>query len=160
DYPGDRKLRCAVNDAQELASTFKTKSQAIFDVHTKVLPDNRATSQAIFNELDVLKNSMQPQDMAVIFYAGHAERDGNGRVLLLLDACHSGAIGKLVNDLARDLADDDCGVVVLCAALGREQARENPATKHGYFCLALIEGLSGKAGMNKQDGRVYLHHLE
>jgi uncharacterized caspase-like protein len=81
-----------------------------------------------------------------------------GKVLLLLDACHSGAIGKAVNDVAHDLADEDCGVVVLCAALGSEKAIESPRDRHGYFCKALIEALEGKA--HRRDGRVYLHHLE
>src|SRR5262249_10626077 len=47
-----------------------------------------------------------------------------GKVLLLLDACHSGAVGRAISELARGLADDDCGVVVLCAALGSETAGE------------------------------------
>jgi WD40 repeat protein len=83
-----------------------------------------------------------------------------GRVLLLLDACHSGAVGRVINDLARDLADDDCGVIVMCAALGQEKAQE--AEGHGFFCRALIEGLRGErqAPRNPRDGYVYLHHLE
>jgi WD40 repeat protein len=81
-----------------------------------------------------------------------------GRVLLLLDACHSGAIGPVINDLARDLADEDTGVVVMCASLGSEEAGE--ADGHGYFCKALIDGLAGKAAKNPRDGCVYLHHLE
>jgi hypothetical protein len=83
-----------------------------------------------------------------------------GRVVLLLDACHSGAIGKVINDMARDLADEDCGVVVLCAALGNEKAGE--ADGHGYFCKALLEVLKGehKAPKNPRDGCVYLHHVE
>jgi WD40 repeat protein len=84
--------------------------------------------------------------------------DMPGKVLLLLDACHSGAIGKVVNEMARDLADDDCGVVVMCAALGKETAGE--ANGHGFFCRALIEGLEGQGQKNKVDGRVYQHHLE
>jgi uncharacterized caspase-like protein len=81
-----------------------------------------------------------------------------GKVLLLLDACHSGAIGRVVNDLARDLAGEDSGVVVMCAALGDEKAGE--ADGHGFFCKALIEALTGKAAKNPRDGCVYLHHLE
>jgi WD40 repeat protein len=83
-----------------------------------------------------------------------------GRVVLLLDACHSGAIGKVINDMARDLADEDCGVVVLCAALGSEKAGE--ANGHGFFCRALMEGLRGERGAprSQRDGCVYLHHVE
>ncbi len=85
-----------------------------------------------------------------------------GKVLLLLDACHSGAIGRAINDIARDLADEDCGVIVLCAALGSETAREDPVLRHGYFCQSMLEALNGapKAPRNPRDGCVYLHHLE
>jgi WD40 repeat protein len=83
-----------------------------------------------------------------------------GKVLLLLDACHSGAVGKAINDIARDLADEDCGVVVMCAALGSEKAGE--AAGHGFFCKAMLEVLSGEnhAPRNPRDRCVYLHHLE
>jgi WD40 repeat protein len=83
-----------------------------------------------------------------------------GRVVLLLDACHSGAVGKAILDLARDLADEDCGVVVMCAALGSEMAGE--ADGHGFFCRALMEVLGGErqAPRNPRDGCVYLHHVE
>jgi WD40 repeat protein len=90
-----------------------------------------------------------------------------GRALLLLDACHAGAVGGdrrravggLTDDLARDLATDDYGVVVLCSSMGREFSIESDSVEHGYFTLALVEGLSGKGGKST-DGAVYLHHLE
>jgi WD40 repeat protein len=88
-----------------------------------------------------------------------------GRVVLLLDACHSGRIGNVISDMARDLSDEDCGVVVVCAALGSERAGE--ADGHGFFCRALMEVLSGERPMakvppprNPRDGLVYLHHVE
>jgi hypothetical protein len=81
-----------------------------------------------------------------------------GPVLLLLDACHSGGIGRGAENITRALADDDCGVVVLCAALGSEKAGEIDG--HGFFSRALVEGLEGKGPRNRRDGCVYLHHLE
>jgi hypothetical protein len=186
-------LKCAVNDATELAATVASKCGPLFDVQTRVLPDKQATREGIVEGLKWLKQQMKSQDVAVIFYAGHGETDDKGgffllphevdvtrlaetgvsgeklkelladlpgRVVLLLDACHSGAIGKVINDMARDLADDDCGVIVLCAALGTEKAGE--ADGHGYFCKALLEVLKGEhqAPKNPRDGCVYLHHVE
>jgi hypothetical protein len=185
-------LNCAVNDATELERTFASKSQPLFDVKAKVLCDEAATQDGVLAGLRWLKESMKPHDLAVVFYAGHGDKDEKGRfyllpqdvdvqklaqtavsgdvlkqnladlpgrVLLLLDACHSGAVGRgVISDLARDLADEDCGVVVMCAALGSEKAGE--ADGHGFFCQALIEALQGKAAHNPRDGYIYLHHLE
>ena len=81
-----------------------------------------------------------------------------GRVLVLLDACHSAAIGLLFDDLSRELIDEDCGVIVMCAARPKQPAREKDG--HGFFTRALIGGLSGKGPTNKRDGCVYLHHLQ
>jgi WD40 repeat protein len=185
-------LNCAVNDATDLARTFERASGPLFDVHARVLTNTDATRAGILEGLKWLK-SMAPQDVAVIFYAGHGEKDDQGRfyllpqevdiarlaatgisgetlkehladmrgrVLLLLDACHSGAIGPVINDMARDLADEDCGVVVLCAALGSEKAGEKD--RHGFFCQALMEALRGEhdAPRNPRDHKVYLHHVE
>lgn len=90
-----------------------------------------------------------------------------GRVLVLLDACHAGTVGgdkrraggSLADDLVRDLVTDDYGVVVMCSAMGREFAHESDSVEHGYFTLALIEGLSGKGDYNK-DGVVHLNELD
>jgi uncharacterized caspase-like protein len=114
-------------------------------------------------DVDHLKTTAVPRDDLKKQLA-----DLPGRVLLLLDACHSAASGRLSKkfqskgvgeDFVRDLSDDDCGVVVMCAAMGREESRESDEKKHGYFTLAILEGLAGKADFNK-DGVVDLHELD
>jgi WD40 repeat protein len=88
-----------------------------------------------------------------------------GRVLVLLDACHAGATGgdrrkaALTDDLVRDLATDDYGVVTMCSSMGREFSLESDKHKGSFFTLALVEGLAGKAGRSP-DGAVYLHKLD
>jgi WD40 repeat protein len=78
------------------------------------------------------------------------------QVLVLLDACHSGAIG--LDDLARDLKRSDCGVAVFCAAEGKEYSLENQEEGHGSFTKAMLAGLKGDAGKNK-DGEITLARL-
>jgi WD40 repeat protein len=78
--------------------------------------------------------------------------DVPGKILVLLDACHSGAIGadKIADrpdDLRRQLSAEDCGVVTMCAAMGSEEAGERG--EHGYFTQALLDGLQGKAHKNR-----------
>jgi uncharacterized caspase-like protein len=77
------------------------------------------------------------------------------KVLLLLDACHSGAVDggprrdAPTDDLVRDLALDEYGVIAMCAATARESALESSTVEHGYFTSALTEGLAGKADFNQ-----------
>jgi uncharacterized caspase-like protein len=90
-----------------------------------------------------------------------------GRTILIMDACHAGAVGGekrrsvsgLTDSLARDLATDDYGVCVLCSSMGREVSLEAENLKHGLFTYAILEALSGK-GPKTPEGAVYLHHLE
>jgi WD40 repeat protein len=70
------------------------------------------------------------------------------QVLVLLDACHSGAISSDQLELARDLKRSDCGVAVFCAAEGKEFSLENQEEGHGYFTKAMLAGLKGDAGKN------------
>ena len=81
-----------------------------------------------------------------------------GKVLVVLDACNSGAIGLLFNDLSRELIDDDCGVAVMCAALPRQYALE--AKGKGFFTTDLAGGLGNKDLANQRDGCVYLHQIQ
>ncbi len=94
------------------------------------------------------------------------QRLGNlpGKVIAMLDACHSGTVAEdfaasRPDNLARDLVTDDCGVVVMCSSLGREYSLESPATRAGFFTLGVTEGLSGQADYNK-DGVVFIHELD
>jgi uncharacterized caspase-like protein len=95
-----------------------------------------------------------------------------GKVLLLLDACQAGKVGELdlvgthkrglgsaTDDLLRLLSAEENGVVVMCAAQGRQESGESAELGHGYFTLALLEGLAGKADYNK-DGLVTLTELD
>src|SRR5262249_28651934 len=149
-------------------------------------------------------NAMQPEDLAVVFFAGHgaklavtdettlvtgevlAKNDGvdarsleqtglkwsslgaslerlPGRVLVLLDACHSGHFtqelivpnGAMVSELSRR---GRAGVVVFAASKGKQVSWEGSAsrgfvflrrgsssvvtpTPHGYFTGAFVKAL-------------------
>ena len=90
-----------------------------------------------------------------------------GRLIMFLDACHTGAIGgdrrrgaeRITDDFVRDLLSDDHGVIVMAACMGREYARENDDWEHGAFTKSLVEGASGKADWTG-DGYVNLLELD
>ena len=74
----------------------------------------------------------------------------HGRVLLLLDACHSGAVGAggwATDPDARVLQDamDLENVTVLASSKKNELSQELPAWKHGAFAQAFLDALSGAA---------------
>ncbi len=88
-----------------------------------------------------------------------------GRLVAILDACHSGTVAEKnrpparTDGLVRDLVSEDAGVVVMCASLGREYAIESRLSKAGFFTLGLVEGMNGHADID-QDGIVYIHELD
>lgn len=88
-----------------------------------------------------------------------------GRVIAVLDACHSGAAIDAqrrpadADDLIRELASDDYGIVVMSSSLSKEFSLESSSVKQGFYTLALVEGLSGRADRNR-DGLVHLGELD
>jgi uncharacterized caspase-like protein len=90
-----------------------------------------------------------------------------GRIIVLLDACHAGALGgdtrkstrSVTDDIVRDLSTDDYGVIVMASAMGREFSIESSVFASGCFTLALTQGLEGAADAN-EDGYVYFTELD
>jgi hypothetical protein len=77
-----------------------------------------------------------------------------GKVLVLLDACHSGnltggakddALPPDIEAVRAELAEAGSGVIVLTSSTGREVSRESPDWRHGAFTLAALEAFAGKA---------------
>jgi WD40 repeat protein len=92
-----------------------------------------------------------------------------GRLVVMLDACHAGAVEKdvdgarqlrpIADDFVQDMVREDSGIIMMCSSRGQEVSIEDPNLGHGYFTQALTEGLSGKADSNG-DGVVYLTELD
>lgn len=88
-----------------------------------------------------------------------------GRLVAILDACHSGTVGDdgkkppRADALVRELTAEDSGVIVMCASLGREYAIESGVCKAGFYTLALVEGMEGSGDVDG-DGVIYLHELD
>jgi len=76
-----------------------------------------------------------------------------GKVLLLLDSCHSGNVfpewrtrgASDPQQWARELSGTESGVTVFAASTGRQASKESAAWNNGAFSKALVEGLRGRA---------------
>ncbi len=90
-----------------------------------------------------------------------------GKVLLMIDACHSGQIGTDIatyqsdnTEAIRNIAAAENGVVVMAASTGDETSLEYADWQHGAFTLSVLEGLAqGKADI-KKDLTVFLRELD
>src|SRR5262249_52369999 len=91
-------------------------------------------------EFYLLTHGAKENDLKNTAISGTKLRDTfkevQGHVLLLLDACYSGQAGKALvgavsDDASRSLADEECAVTLLAAAMSHQKALE--AGKHGLF---------------------------
>ena len=92
-----------------------------------------------------------------------------GRILLLLDTCHSGnVLGNLgrrtrglpaLSRAIAELSSVDSGIVVMAAATGEQASIEDTAWQNGAFAKAILEGLGGRADL-RRTGRVTLNMLD
>lgn len=90
-----------------------------------------------------------------------------GKAILFLDTCHSGKVyaGTTMRSLSDlggfigELASADTGVVVFAASTGRQASQESPDWNNGAFTKAVVEGLRGRADLNKT-GRITLNMLD
>ncbi len=91
-----------------------------------------------------------------------------GKVLLLVDTCHSGnvfgdtkrrAVAADITAAIKTLVDAGTGQVIMTAATGSTPSLEDPAWGHGAFTAALLEGLKGKADSDG-DGSVTIKELD
>ena len=92
-----------------------------------------------------------------------AELGKLGRVLVLLDACHAGAVAADGSALPADAgllkaALAASNVTVLTSSSGTETSREDAAWGHGAFTQALLEALGSAADTN-HDGLVSVDEL-
>ena len=66
------------------------------------------------------------------------------RVIVLLDACHSGSAATN-EELVKAILGANAGVMVLASSKGSEVSLENEDWRHGAFTKALLEAIEGKA---------------
>src|SRR5262249_32611680 len=73
------KLRCAVNDAKEIAEVLRqhSKSRLYAKSEVTVIPENKATAAHIVEVLNEVAKNVKSDDWFVIFLAGHGHAEMN-----------------------------------------------------------------------------------
>lgn len=95
------------------------------------------------------RTTVATQGLAWEDFAAEIARLRAGRVIMLLDACHSGDVSggasneKVAASLAGHLG------VVFTSSSGNEYSFEDPAWGHGAFTRALLDGIAGKADFTR-----------
>ena len=95
---------------------------------------------------DVEATALRWDDLAIVL------AKAKGRLIVLLDACHSGAAGTGLfasnDDAVKGLRHSiPTGLVVISASKGRELSGESPAAGGGYFTTELVRVLGeGRTG--------------
>ncbi len=82
-----------------------------------------------------------------------------GRLVVMLDACHAGAIGtggimpsqELNEDMIHSLTNEQPGIDVICSTDGQSVSEESHDLGHGYFSHVVLEGLKGQANDRRFD---------
>jgi WD40 repeat protein len=126
-------------------------------------------------EFFLLTHGADLKDLPKTALSGSALRSALGdfpcQVLVLLDACHSGKAGEALrnagygksptDEASRNLADEECSVTLIAAAMGHQRALQPAGGKHGFFTQAVLAALkrSREVTHNKFNGRQYVHHL-
>jgi WD40 repeat protein len=73
------KLNYAHRDAEAFAKVWKTQAGALYsDVKTRVLVNREATAVAIRDGMDWLRQSVDRDDLAVLFFSAHGLSDDDG----------------------------------------------------------------------------------
>ncbi|WP_420814137.1 caspase family protein [Polyangium spumosum] len=179
---GQTPLSFAESDAQAIFRTFTGALGPADEENSKLLLGARATRGNVLRVLQAY--AQRGTDYLLFYFSGHGSEDGlalaDGMLeywelhaalanlpararLVILDACHSGAYGGLVEvggvgDLqeswAEVLAAALPGTRVLCAARSDELSAEGGSIRMGHFTWALLEALHrGKGSLRGRDHR-------
>jgi hypothetical protein len=162
-------------DALYVRQALVTGESLYRHVHSRVLPGTAGTRSAVLDALKWLAGAVKAEDVAIVFFACHGEREKDGYFLNLAKAPAppagvdgiwghelTGALGGLKGQSI--LLVDSCysgsllpgtpgahgpAMIVSCAAdavsVGQVTRRDRPS---GFFVIALCEALGGLADSN------------
>lgn len=167
----------ADDDALAIAELLKTKSKLIFDTSVVVsLVNEKATLQELKKSFDLVIANSRPGDCFILYFSGYCPQNFNGIILhsdtiknrellawissmqadkklILIDAANAQIVPDFIAK-QRDLGDVfNAENITFLVSDGRV---EMPATQGGLFTSYLIQGLSGGATTQWNNGFDYV----
>lgn len=138
DYHDDKlpPLKLATKDAEDFANTVAKKQGLPFsEVQVKLLTDQEATREDIFEALEWLQQETTPNDICIFFYAGHGYRDEKDRFYFMP---YGGTTDKLYKCFSsadfKNMAEDiNCKLIVFadaCYSAALFEGNRSAATTH------------------------------
>jgi len=167
-YSGGAEAKTLLNQAASRAAVLSgldTLANQVHRVDTVVVSFSGHGWRDDAGHFYLLTTDVHPQDATAVTttalpWSGVVERltrlsERSKRVIVLLDACHSGADRSghdqpvaTNEDLVRSLLNANAGVMVFASSKGSEVSLENASWQHGAFTRAVLDALSGKVSGN------------
>jgi len=121
DYEdGTLKLDFAAKDARDIAAGFQKSSKGTLfhDVHSEALVNGKARKEAILSRLSALRKEAKPNDLVVIFFAGHGVKEKDKFYLLPVEAKTTDLAKTAISgdELRKSLGEFPCQVLLMLDA--------------------------------------------
>jgi hypothetical protein len=167
-------LPCCAKDARDMAAWAQSQKGKLFgDVAVNRMINAEGTRASILKGLRDLQQTVKAGDYTIIYMSGHGGRSGQngyvfcaydtnlswsdiratlrgvpGTVIVILDACQSGAV------------TDNGNLIVMSAALASENSiGYRDPNRNSLYTRFLLQGLKGQADMN-HDGVISLAEVD
>lgn len=187
-YTSMPPLRYTDDDAYRMFAYLQSgEGPNLRDHQIKLLVDEDATLSNIKNSLQEILSSAGPDDLVLIYFAGHGIKDAflpvdfDGyknmlphseikkmlqstrahHTLLLADACHSGGLehsDEEYSALYKSLIEPQSSISLLLSSKSEETSLESSGLRQGIFTHFLIRALKGEADLNN-DHQITLSEL-
>jgi WD40 repeat protein len=122
-----------------------------FSGHGVRVKDSKGRLKYYYASAGSTLKTMDKKGLAWDEFASRLSKVRAGRVILFLDACHSGAVSqgasneKVASTIGREMG------IVFASSSGSEFSYENADWKHGAFTYAILQAMAGAADFTKNN---------
>lgn len=144
-----------------------------------ILTSKYANGENIKEKLRAICNRATASDKILFYFSGHGYPGGivayDGKIeyqtlndilasssasskICFIDACHAGSVNDVRDGAAQYRSPSTGNIIYLMSCRANEYSIETPWVGHGFFTLALLKGIRGKADSNS-DKKITVREL-